>query len=324
MPTAFITGIAGQDGSYLAELLLSKGYRVIGMACASDMLALERVEAILPQLTLVEGDLANQACLTRLIGDTQPNEIYNFAAQSFVPASWQDPVHTSDITALGVARLLEAARTAAPQARFYQASTSEMFGDPLETPQNEATPLRPRTPYGISKAYGHWMTINYREHYGMFALSGILFNHESPRRPLDFVTRKICHGAARIALGLDHELRLGNLDAHRDWGFAGDYVEAIWRMLQQEKPEDLVIGSGQTHAVRDWCQIAFSHFGLDYQKYVVVDPRFYRPPEPHQLVSEPRQAHTVLDWQPQVSFEQLVIMMANAEMALLEQAPSPL
>jgi len=312
--TALITGILGQDGSYLAELLLAKGYRVVGMDRWSSGGAFERIQAILDQVEVVQGDLQDQGSLIDLIEQFSPDEVYNFAAQTFVPASWSQVVLTGEITALGVARLLEAIRLVRPTARFFQASSSEMFGRAVETPQRESTPFNPRTPYGVAKAYGHWITVNYRETHRMFTTSGILYNHESPRRGPDFVTRKITNGAARIKLGLAGELRLGDLDACRDWGYAGDYVDAMWRMLQQETPEDFVIGTGSVHAVRDFCQLAFGCLNLDYQDYVKVDLRFVRPPEPVQLISDPSKARRMLDWQPTLPFDHLVRMMVDAYM----------
>jgi len=274
---ALITGITGQDGSYLAELLLGKGYEVIGMVRRSSTVNFGRIEGIQDQVTLVQGDLLDQTSLIDIMRECQPDEIYNLAAQSFVPISWKQPVLTGEFTALGVTRMLEAMRSAAHGARFYQASSSEMFGKVHEVPQNERTPFYPRSPYGVAKVYGHWVTVNYRESYGLFACSGILFNHESPRRGLEFVTRKVCYGAAQIKLGLAHELRLGNLEARRDWGFAGDYVEAMWRMLQQGTPDDYVVGTGETHSVRELCQAAFGYLDLDWERYVQVDPKLIRP-----------------------------------------------
>src|SRR5574338_1095506 len=279
MPTALITGITGQDGSYLAELLLSKGYRVIGVARRSSTVTSERIEHLLDQITVVQGDLHDQGSLLSLLEEYQPTEVYNLAAQSFVPTSWNQPALTGDITAIGVTRILEAIRFVNSKIRFYQASSSEMFGKVIEVPQRESTPFYPRSPYGVAKVYGHWITINYRESFDMFCCSGILFNHESPRRGREFVTRKVTDGVARIKLGLAKELRLGNLDSKRDWGFAGDYVEAMWRMLQQPEAEDYVIGTGTTHSVRELVQAAFGHVGLDWEKHVVVDPRFIRPAE---------------------------------------------
>src|SRR5512144_1437294 len=277
MPTALITGITGQDGSYLAELLLSKGYRVIGVARRSSTVTHERIEHLLDDISVVQGDLTDQGSLLSLLEEYDPSEVYNLAAQSFVPTSWNQPALTGDITALGVTRMLEAIRFVNPKIRFYQASSSEMFGRVVEVPQREETPFYPRSPYGVAKVYGHWITVNYRESFGMFATSGILFNHESPRRGLEFVTRKITNGVARIKLGLAKELRLGNLDAKRDWGFAGDYVRAMWLMLQQDRPDDYVIATGETHSVQELVEAAFGHVGLDWRRYVVQDPAFIRP-----------------------------------------------
>lgn len=317
MPTALITGITGQDGSYLAELLLSKGYRVIGVARRSSTVTSERISHLLDDITVVQGDLHDQGSLLALIEEYEPTEVYNLAAQSFVPTSWNQPALTGDITAIGVTRILEAIRFVNPKIRFYQASSSEMFGKVLEVPQNEDTPFYPRSPYGVAKVYGHWITVNYRESFDMFAASGILFNHESPRRGLEFVTRKISDGVAKIKLGLAKELRLGNLEAQRDWGFAGDYVEAMWRMLQQDKPDSYVIGMGETHSVREFCEIAFGHVDLDYKDFVVQDERFYRPAEVDLLISDPSRARNVLGWEPSVNFKELVTMMVDADMERL-------
>lgn len=317
MPTALITGITGQDGSYLAELLLSKGYRVIGVARRSSTVTSERISHLLDDITVVQGDLHDQGSLLALIEEYEPTEVYNLAAQSFVPTSWNQPALTGDITALGVTRILEAIRFVNSKIRFYQASSSEMFGKVLEVPQNEDTPFYPRSPYGVAKVYGHWITVNYRESFDMYATSGILFNHESPRRGLEFVTRKISDGVARIKLGLAKELRLGNLEAQRDWGFAGDYVDAMWRMLQQEAPDSYVIGMGETHSVREFCEIAFGHVGLDYKEFVVQDERFYRPAEVDLLISDPTKARAKLGWEPAVNFEELVTMMVDSDMERL-------
>ncbi|NTU55779.1 MAG: GDP-mannose 4,6-dehydratase [Anaerolineales bacterium] len=317
MPTALITGITGQDGSYLAELLLSKGYRVVGVARRSSTVTYERINHLLDDITVVQGDLHDQGSLLGLIEEYEPSEIYNLAAQSFVPTSWNQPALTGDITAIGVTRILEAIRFVNPRIRFYQASSSEMFGKVLEVPQNEDTPFYPRSPYGVAKVYGHWITVNYRESFDMFAASGILFNHESPRRGLEFVTRKISDGVAKIKHGLAKELRLGNLEAQRDWGFAGDYVEAMWRMLQRDKPESYVIGMGETHSVREFCEVAFGHVGLDYKEFVVQDERFYRPAEVDLLISDPTKARTELGWEPAVSFRELVTMMVDSDMERL-------
>ena len=297
MPTALITGITGQDGSYLAELLLSKGYRVIGVARRSSTVTNERIEHLLDDITIVQGDLHDQGSLLSLIEEYKPSEVYNLAAQSFVPTSWNQPALTGDITALGVTRILESIRYVNPKIRFYQASSSEMFGRVVEVPQCETTPFYPRSPYGVAKVYGHWITVNYRESFGMFATSGILFNHESPRRGLEFVTRKISNGVARIKLGQTNELRLGNLESQRDWGFAGDYVDAMWRMLQYEAPGNFVVGMGETHSVREFCEIAFGHVDLDYNDYVIQDERFYRPAEVDLLISDPSKARTALGWE---------------------------
>ena len=319
MPTALITGITGQDGSYLAELLLSKGYRVIGVARRSSTVTSERIEHLLDQMIVVQGDLHDQGSLLSLLEEYQPTEVYNLAAQSFVPTSWNQPALTGDITAIGVTRMLEAIRFVNSKIRFYQASSREMFGKVLEVPQSEDTPFYPRSPYGVAKVYGHWITVNYRESFDMFAASGILFNHESPRRGLEFVTRKITDGVARIKLGMTKELRLGNLEAQRDWGFAGDYVDAMWRMLQQDKPDSFVIGTGETHAVREFCEIAFGHVDLDYKEFVVQDERFYRPAEVDLLISDPTKARTVLGWEPAVSFKELVTMMVDADVKRLSK-----
>ena len=313
--TALITGITGQDGSYLAELLLDKGYRVVGVVRRSSTTPYERIAHLVDRIELVSADLLDQTSLTDVVQSTAPDEIYNLAAQSFVQTSWNQPVLTGEFTALGVTRMLEALRKAAPRARFYQASSSEQFGKVVETPQRESTPFYPRSPYGVAKVYGHWITVNYRESFDLFAVSGILFNHESPRRGLEFVTRKISDGVARIKLGLQRELRLGNLDARRDWGFAGDYVEAMWRMLQLETPDDFVIGTGHTYSVREFCDAAFGAVGLDYREFVVQDERFFRPAEVDLLVADPAKAETVLQWTPRVGFRQLVEMMVEADLA---------
>ena len=314
MKKAVITGITGQDGSYLAELLLSKGYQVTGMVRRASTESFDRIAHFKDQITLRQADLLDQFSLVKLLDEVQPDEIYNLAAMSFVPTSWTQPVLTGEFTALGVTKLLEAMRMVCPKARFYQASSSEMFGKVLETPQTEQTPFYPRSPYGVAKAYGHFITVNYRESYNLFALSGILFNHESPRRGKEFVTRKITDAVARIKLGTLKELRMGNLDAKRDWGFAGDYVRAMWLMLQQDAAEDFVIASGRTHSVRDFLQIAFSHVDLRYEDFVVIDPEFLRPAEVELLLGNPAKAQSKLGWKPQVSFEQLVTMMVDADM----------
>lgn len=315
--TALITGITGQDGSYLAELLLEQGYRVYGMVRRASTENCQRIDHLAGQIDLVQGDLLDPHSLASVVAETRPDEVYNLAAQSFVPTSWKQPVLTAEFTAVGVTRLLEAVRQICPQARFYQASSSEMFGKVIETPQRETTPFYPRSPYGVAKAYGHHITVNYRESYGLFACSGILFNHESPRRGLEFVTRKITHGVARIKMGLDRELRLGNLEAKRDWGFAGDYVRAMWMMLQQSEPSDYVIGTGQTHTVEEFVEIAFSYAGLKWRNHVVIDPRFYRPAEVDLLMADPSKAREELGWKPRVSFEGLVRMMVDHDLALL-------
>ncbi|HSF82856.1 MAG TPA: GDP-mannose 4,6-dehydratase [Anaerolineales bacterium] len=314
MPTALITGITGQDGSYLADFLLSKGYVVVGMVRRSSTVTFGRIQHIQDQITLIQGDLHDQSSLVDLIEEHRPDEVYNLAAQSFVPTSWNQPVLTGEVTALGVTRLLEAIRHVNPKTRFYQASSSEMFGKVREVPQRETTPFYPRSPYGVAKVYGHWITVNYRESYDLFAVSGILFNHESPRRGLEFVTRKITNGVARIKLGLTKELRLGNLEARRDWGFAGDYVEGMWLMLQHDEPHDYVLGTGHTHSVREFCEAAFGYVGLDYRDYVIQDPRFYRPAEVDMLVADPSRARNELNWQLRVNFQELVQLMVEADL----------
>ena len=318
MSTALITGITGQDGSYLAELLLSKGYRVIGMARRASTVTYERIQHLLDDITIIQGDLTDQGSLLSMLEEYKPDEIYNLAAQSFVPTSWNQPVLTGDVTALGVTRLLEAICFINPKIKFYQASSSEMFGKVLEVPQKETTPFYPRSPYGVAKVYAHWITVNYRESFNLFSVSGILFNHESPRRGLEFVTRKIADGVVRIKLGLSKELRLGNLESRRDWGFAGDYVKAIWLMLQQDKPDNYVVGTGETHSVREFCELAFSHVGLDYNQYVIQDQLYYRPAEVDLLVSDPRKAGSVLGWEPSMNFMQLVQTMVDADMERLK------
>ena len=317
MPTALITGITGQDGSYLAEFLLEKGYEVIGMVRRSSTVTFERIQHIQNDITIVQGDLHDQSSLVALIEQYKPDEVYNLAAQSFVATSWSQAVLTGEVTALGVTRLLEAIRLVNSKARFYQASSSEMFGKAVEVPQRETTPFYPRSPYGVAKAYAHWITVNYRESYNLFTVSGILFNHESPRRGLEFVTRKISDGVARIKLGLANELKLGNLEARRDWGFSGEYVQAMWKMLQQEHPDDFVIGTGETHSVRDFCEHAFQYVGLNYQDYVVQDPRFLRPSEVDLLLSDTTKAHQILGWKPKVNFQGLVEMMVEADLKRL-------
>lgn len=317
MSKALITGITGQDGSYLAEFLLEKGYDVIGMVRRTSTVNFERIKHIQNKITLVSGDLLDQMSLVEILRVHRPQEVYNLAAQSFVPTSWQQPVFTGEATALGVTRILDALRTVDPDIRFYQASSSEMFGKVREVPQKETTPFYPRSPYGVAKVYGHWITVNYRESYGLFACSGILFNHESPRRGLEFVTRKVTHGVAWIQLGLADELHLGNLDARRDWGYAGDYVRAMWLMLQQDEPDDYVVCTGETHSVRELCQVAFGHMGLDWEDYVVVDPRFMRPAEVDLLVGDASKAKKVLGWEPTVSFEELIATMVDADLDAL-------
>jgi GDPmannose 4,6-dehydratase len=320
MPKALITGVTGQDGSYLAELLLAKGYEVVGVVRRTSHHSYERIEHLLDRIEVVAADLLDQHSLTVVIQDSRPDEVYNLAAQSYVPTSWTQPVLTGEFTALGVTRILEAVRLAHPTARYYQASSSEMFGKVTDTPQREDTAFYPRSPYGVAKVYGHWITVNYRESYGLYAVSGILFNHESPRRGIEFVTRKVTDGVARIKLGLARELRLGNLEARRDWGFAGDYVDAMWRMLQQDQPQDYVIGSGETHSVRELVELAFAHVGLDYRQHVVSDPKYYRPAEVDLLLADPSKARRDLGWTPKVGFSELVAMMVDADMERLAAA----
>lgn len=317
MPTAIITGITGQDGSYLAELLLSKGYRVVGMVRRSSVVTFERIRHIQDQVEIIQGDLHDQSSLMDLIEQYKPEEVYNLAAQSFVPTSWNQPVLTGEVTALGVTRMLEAIRLLSPTTRYYQASSSEMFGKVHEVPQRETTPFYPRSPYGVAKLYGHWITVNYRESYNLFAVSGILFNHESPRRGTEFVSRKISYGAARIKLGLAKELRLGNLEARRDWGFAGDYVDAMWRLIHNDQPEDFVVGTGETHSVRDMCEKAFRYLNLDYHDHVVQDPRYFRPAEVDLLVADASRVQQKLGWEPDVTFDGLVEMMVDADLKRL-------
>ena len=314
---ALITGITGQDGSYLAERLLDKGYEVFGMVRRSSTETTERIEHIRDRVTFLQADLLDQVSLTKALEEAVPDEIYNLAAQSFVPTSWRQPVLTSQITGMGVTRMLEAMRQVVPKARFYQASSSEMFGKVREVPQSEMTPFHPRSPYAVAKTYGHHITVNYRESYGLFAASGILFNHESPRRGLEFVTRKITDGVARIKLGLADELRLGNLDSQRDWGFAGDYVQAMWLMMQQDEPDNFVISTGKTHSIKDFLDIAFAHVNLDWAEYVKKDPRYLRPAEVDQLIGDSSKAKKVLGWEPTVDFKGLVTMMVDADMKLL-------
>ncbi len=313
---ALITGITGQDGSYLAELLLDKGYDVIGMVRRSSTVNFERIAHLQDDITFVSGDLLDELSLVNIVRDQEPDEVYNLAAQSFVQTSWDQPVLTGQTTALGVTRVLDAIRLVNKDIRFYQASSSEMFGKVQAVPQSESTPLYPRSPYGVAKVYGHWITINYRESYDLHASSGILFNHESPRRGLEFVTRKISHSVARIKLGHQNQLALGNLDAQRDWGFAGDYVEAMWRMLQQDEPDDYVVATGETHSVREFCDLAFSHAGLDYRDYVVADDRYMRPAEVDLLIGDSTKAREVLGWRPSMAFEDLVSTMVDADLDL--------
>jgi GDPmannose 4,6-dehydratase len=319
MPKALITGITGQDGSYLAEYLLQQEYQVVGMVRRSSTVNFDRIAHIHDKIELVQGDLLDQVSLIHILKDCQPSEVYNLAAQSFVPTSFQQPVLTGEFTALGVTRILDAIRIVDPSVRFYQASSSEMFGKVQQVPQTERTPFYPRSPYGVAKVYGHWITVNYRESYNLFACSGILFNHESPRRGLEFVPRKVSYGVARIKLALQSELHLGNLEARRDWGYAGDYVRAMWLMLQQEKPDDYVVSTGETHSVRELCEVAFSYVGLDYRDHVKVDPKYFRPAEVDLLVGDCAKARAQLGWQPSVSFEQLVRMMVDADMESLRE-----
>jgi GDPmannose 4,6-dehydratase len=314
VPTALITGITGQDGSYLAEFLLDKGYEVIGLVRRTSTINFSRIGHIQDRLTLVSGDLLDQTSLNRVIEQHRPEEIYNLAAQSFVQTSWNQPVFTGEVTAIGVTRMLDAIRSVNSKIRFYQASSSEMFGKVQEVPQKESTPFYPRSPYGVAKVYGHWITVNYRESYDLHATSGILFNHESPRRGLEFVTRKVTDGVAKIKLGLMDKLPLGNLDARRDWGFAGDYVQAMWLMLQQDTPDDYVVATGETYSVRDLCEVAFGCVDLDWQDYVTLDERFMRPAEVDLLVGDPSKAAAKLGWRPTVGFKQLIQMMVDADL----------
>jgi GDPmannose 4,6-dehydratase len=314
---AVITGITGQDGSYLAELLLEKDYEVFGLIRRSSTVNFERISHLQDKVELISGDLLDQKSLVTALQTAKPHEVYNLGAQSFVPASWEQPMLTGEITGLGVTRMLEAIRTTEEKIRFYQASTSELFGKAQETPQSESTPFYPRSPYGVSKLYAHWITINYRESFDMFACAGILFNHESPRRGLEFVTRKITHGVARIKHGIDQELRLGNLDARRDWGFAGDFVHAMWLMLQQDEPDDFVIATGQTRTIREFCEVAFDRAGLDWEKYVIVDERFFRPAEVNILLGDPAKAREKLGWQPETSFEEMVQQMVDRDLEMV-------
>lgn len=318
---ALITGITGQDGSYLAEFLLGKGYQVFGMVRRTSTVRYERIQHIQPDIQLVQGDMGDLSSLITALSQVEPDEVYNLAAQSFVPTSWNQPVFTGDITGLGVTRLLDALRTVNPAIRFYQASSSEMFGKVREVPQRESTPFYPRSPYGIAKVYGHWITVNYRESYDLFTCSGILFNHESPRRGLEFVTRKVTYHVAKIKLELANELRIGNLDSQRDWGFAGDYVRAMWLMLQQDTPDDYVVATGKTHSVQRLLEVAFAHVGLNWRDYTVQDPRFMRPAEVDLLIGDPAKAREKLGWQPEVSFEELIGMMVEADLKKLRDNP---
>jgi len=319
MPKALVTGITGQDGSYMAEFLLEKGYEVVGMVRRSSTVNFARIHHIQDRIILVSGDLLDSGSLMAILQEHEPDEVYNLAAQSFVPASWKQPVFTGGVTGLGVTRMLEAIRTVNPKIRFYQASSSEMFGKVREVPQRETTPFYPRSPYGVAKVYGHWITVNYRESYDLFAVSGILFNHESPRRGLEFVTRKVTYGVARIKLGLTEHLALGNLESQRDWGFAGDYVRAMWLMLQQDQPDDYVVGTGETHSVKELCEVAFGRVGLNWSDYVVQDPRFMRPAEVDILVADPSKAHLVLGWEPGITFRGLVEMMVDHDMQVVQE-----
>jgi GDPmannose 4,6-dehydratase len=320
---ALITGITGQDGSYLAELLLSKGYEVIGMVRRSSTVNFERIAHLQDRIEFVAGDLLDEISIINILRDHRPDEVYNLAAQSFVQTSWSQPVLTGETTALGVTRMLDAIRAVDPGLRFYQASSSEMFGKVQEVPQTESTSFYPRSPYGVAKVYGHWITVNYRESYDLHASSGILFNHESPRRGLEFVTRKITHAVAQIKLGNQSELRLGNLDSQRDWGFAGDYVEAMWLMLQQDAPGDFVVSTDVTHSVREFCEVAFGHVGLDWETHVVLDEKFMRPAEVDLLIGDSTKARSTLGWKPKVAFEELVTMMVDADLALISGQLKP-
>jgi GDPmannose 4,6-dehydratase len=318
MPTALITGVTGQDGSYLAEFLLEQGYDVVGMVRRTSTVNFHRVAHIQDKIKIVSGDLLDQFSLVNILEEYRPDEVYNLAAQSFVPTSWNQPVFTGEVTALGVTRMLDAIRIINPEIRFYQASSSEMFGKVMEVPQSEKTPFYPRSPYGVAKVYGHWITVNYRESFDLHATSGILFNHESPRRGLEFVTRKITHHVAKIKLGLTDKLPMGNLDARRDWGFAGDYVRAMWLMLQQDEPEDFVVATGETHSVEEFLELAFGHVDLDWREYVYQDERFMRPAEVDLLVGDPSKAGEKLGWEPQVTFPELVAMMVDADIKMLK------
>jgi GDPmannose 4,6-dehydratase len=319
MKTALITGVTGQDGSYLAEFLLSKGYKVVGMVRRSSTINFDRIKHIQNDIEIVQGDLLDQMSIVDILREYKPGEVYNLAAQSFVPTSWKQPVLTGEFTALGVTRMLEAIRMTDPAIRFYQASSSEMFGKVVEVPQRETTPFYPRSPYGVAKVYGHWITVNYRESYNMFACSGILFNHESPRRGLEFVTHKVTHGVAKIKLGKAKELRLGNLDSRRDWGYAGDYVQAMWLMLQQAKPDDFVVATGETHSVQELCEVAFGHVGLSWQDHVVQDQKFFRPAEVDLLVGDPKKANDILGWEPSVNFKQLTQLMVDEDIKAIKE-----
>ena len=318
---ALITGVTGQDGSYLAEFLLSKGYEVYGMVRRTSTVRYERIRHIQDKITLIQGDLGDQTSLNRAMADIMPDEVYNLAAQSFVPTSWNQPAFTGDVTALGVTRMLDSIHTVKPDTRFYQASSSEMFGKVQDVPQKEDTPFYPRSPYGVAKVYGHWITVNYRESYDMFAVSGILFNHESPRRGLEFVTRKVTYTAAKIKLGMANELRMGNVEAQRDWGFAGDYVQAMWHMLQQDSPEDYVVATGKTHSVERLLEVAFSCIDLDWKNYYQQDERFMRPAEVDLLIGDPTKAKEELGWKPQVTFEQMIQMMVESDIERLKKDP---
>ena len=315
---ALVTGVTGQDGSYLAEFLLERGYEVLGMVRRSSTVNYDRIRSIQDRITIVPGDLLDQMSILDILREHRPQEVYNLAAQSFVPTSWAQPVLTGEFTALGVTRMLEAVRMVDPEIKYYQASSSEMFGKVREVPQTEETPFYPRSPYGVAKVYGHWITVNYRESYNLRACSGILFNHESPRRGLEFVTHKVTYGAARIKLGMERGIHLGNLNARRDWGYAGDYVQAMWLMLQQDEPDDYVVATGQTHSVQELCEQAFGYLGLNWQDHVVVDPKFLRPAEVDLLVGDASKAHRKLGWEPTVSFEGLIRMMVDADMAALK------
>lgn len=324
MPKALITGITGQDGSYLAEFLLTQGYDVVGMVRRSSTINFHRINQIQDQITLVQGDLLDQVSMIHMLEEHRPDEVYNLAAQSFVQTSWSQPVFTGEATALGVTRILDAIRIVDSRIRFYQASSSEMFGKVVEVPQSESTPFYPRSPYGVAKVYGHWITVNYRESYDLHAVSGILFNHESPRRGLEFVTRKISHGVAQIKSGLSNELRLGNLDSHRDWGYAGDYVKAMWQMLQNDEAVDYVVATGETHSVEEFLDLAFGHVDLNWHDYVVQDSRYMRPAEVDMLVGDPGKAGRELGWEPQITFPELVRMMVDADLELIRDGKTPL